>query len=264
MVLLGYFGFHERVLMIAPLSFDARKYCLADIRLDSVSRDDLLVLCSQAIDTQSKTLILHQNLHGLFVERRDSRSHALYARADWVYVDGMPLIWFAKAAGLPFEAKHRVTLIDCFDEVLDLAERASWRIFYLGGTQEVLDRGLANIRRQRPLLQISGRNGYFQEDQNDEVIDQIHAYHADLLFVGLGMPTQEHWIAANYDALRVSVVTTSGATMEYTSGHSRRPAAWAGRFGLYGVLRFFRNPEGSGGAIYLNLLFLHPMSYDPF
>lgn len=234
------------------------KYRISDIRLDLISRENLLQLCSNAVATHSKTLVLHQNLHGLYIERRDTQSRALYARADWVYVDGMPLIWFAKAAGLPFQEKHRVTLIDCFDEILELAEREHLRIFYLGGTQAVLDMGISKIQAERPSLRISGRNGYFREHENDAVLDQIHAFATDILLVGLGMPIQEHWIAANYDSLRVSLVTTSGATLEYTSGHSRRPPAWAGRLGLYGVMRFITQPKRLWRRYLLEPLILAP------
>lgn len=244
--------------MNAGSTEERKKYHIADIRLDSLSRVDLLQLCSRAVTTHSKTLILHQNLHGIYVERRDPRSRAIYARADWVYVDGMPLIWFAKAAGLPFKAEHRVTLLDCFDEVLDLAERENWRVFYLGGTQEVLDMGFANIKAVRPSLQISGRNGYFRAEEGGAVIDQINAFKADILFVGLGMPTQEHWIADNYESLHVSIITTSGATMEYTSGHSNRPAAWAGKLGLYGLLRFLAQPRRLWKRYLLEPLVLAP------
>lgn len=234
------------------------RYKLQNIRLDPVSRLDLLRLCRDAVINRSKTLVLHQNLHGIFVERKDARSREIYSRADWVYVDGMPLIWFAKAAGLPFKTEHRVTLIDCFDELLDLAEREHWRIFYLGGTQEVLDMGIAKIISERPSLAISGRNGFFQAEENKEVLSQIHGFQPDLLFVGLGMPVQEHWIAANYDALQVPFVTTSGATMEYTSGHSQRPAAWAGRLGLYGLFRFLAQPKRLWRRYLLEPLVLTP------
>ena len=219
------------------------KHHLAATRLDAVSLDALLHLYDKAITSRSSTLVLHQNLHGIYIERNSPRCSAIYARADWVYVDGMPVIWIAKAAGLPFEAKHRITLLDCFDEVLNRAAEKHWRLFYLGGKQEVLDAGLENIRALRPTLQISGRSGYFRADQREEIIQQINAFRPDILFVGLGMPIQEYWIDDNYDLLQVPVVTTSGATMEYVSGHSRRPAAWAGKFGLYGVLRFLSQPK---------------------
>lgn len=221
----------------------ATKHRIADIRLDAVSLKDLLRIYAAAIESRSKTLILHQNLHGIYMERQSPRSRAIYARADWVYVDGMAAIWIAKAAGLPLEGKHRLTLLDCFDEMLDRAAEKQWRIFYLGGKQEVLDTGLARIRARRPSIQIVGRSGYFSPEQQAGILEQIGEFQPDVLFVGLGMPIQEHWIANHFDSLQVPVITTSGATMEYISGHSERPPAWAGKFGLYGVLRLLSQPR---------------------
>lgn len=221
----------------------AKKHRVGNIRLDAVSLEDLLQIYAGAIERRSKTLILHQNLHGIYIERQNPRSRAIYARADWVYVDGMAAIWLAKAAGLPLQAEHRLTLMDCFDQMLDRAAQKHWRIFYLGGKQEVLDTGLAAIRDRRPSLQITGRNGYFRAEQQAEILEEIRRFKPDVLFVGLGMPIQELWVADHYDALQVPVITTSGATMEYISGHSGRPPAWAGKFGLYGVLRLLAQPK---------------------
>ena len=76
-----------------------------------------------------------------------------------------------------------------------------------------------------------------------EILEDIRRFKPDVLFVGLGMPIQELWVADHYDTLQVPVIATSGATMEYISGHSDRPPIWAGKFGLYGVLRLFSQPK---------------------
>jgi len=74
------------------------------------------------------------------------------------------------------------------------------------------------------------------------VITEINDFKADILFVGMGMPTQERWVAEHLEKMNVSAVLTSGATLDYITGHAYRPPAWAGPLGLYGVFRLFSDP----------------------
>lgn len=242
----------------SPELLQDRRFSLGEIRLDALSLHDLLSVYNDAISGGKQIIILHHNLHGIYMQRTTPSLHAIYARASWVYVDGLPVIWLARAAGFPFKAEHRITLLDSFGELLAEAERKNWRIFYFGGKEEVLVGGLAKIRELHPSLQITGRNGYARPDETASIIQDITTFKPDVLFIGLGMPLQENWIRDHYSQLKVPVVTTSGATMEYITGHSSRPPAWAGRFGLYGVMRFLAQPRRLWRRYLLEPLVLAP------
>jgi N-acetylglucosaminyldiphosphoundecaprenol N-acetyl-beta-D-mannosaminyltransferase len=216
---------------------------LGRIRLDAVTRTELLSLFHEAIVHRSQITVLLHNLHGIYVQYTTPVLEAIYAGADWVYVDGMPVVWLAKAAGLPFEAAHRTTLLDCFEQVLSEAASNGWRVFYFGGKQEVLTHGLTKLRAMYPTLEIDGHHGYVTADQTQTLIEEIRAFRADILFVGLGTPIQEIWVAEHKSSIDVPVITTCGATMEYTAGYVYRPPAWAGKLGLQGVARLMSNPK---------------------
>lgn len=223
--------------------FRDRKYKLARIRLDALTRSELLCLFGDAISSHSKIIVLHNNLHGIYVQRAVPALDAVYDRADWVYVDGMPVVWLAQAAGFPFQATNRITLLDCFEEVVAEATRNGWRVFYFGGKEKVLTAGLERLRTLFPSLEIAGRAGHVSAEQNTNVIDEILAFSPDILFVGLGMPLQEEWIANHHSSLNIPVITTCGATMEYITGHAYRPPQWTGNLGLYGIVRLISNPK---------------------
>jgi N-acetylglucosaminyldiphosphoundecaprenol N-acetyl-beta-D-mannosaminyltransferase len=225
--------------------FPSRHLSLAGIHVDALKREDLLQIVDNARNEKTKLLILNHNLHSLYLYLTVPDFRALYLQAQWVYIDGMPVVWFGKLAGLPLFPEHRITFLDCFDSILLHAQRNGWKIFYLGSSAEVLSAGLALLRERYPNLAISGRNGYISDAgaENDEIIAQINDFNADVLFVGMGMPLQERWLAKNLSRVKVSSVLTCGATLDYITGHTYKPPAWAGPLGLYGVFRLFHDPQ---------------------
>jgi N-acetylglucosaminyldiphosphoundecaprenol N-acetyl-beta-D-mannosaminyltransferase len=153
----------------------------------------------------------------------------------------MPVVWCSQIAGLPVTRKHRITFLESFDLILAAAAQYGWRVFYLGSAAEELTKGIALLRSRHPHLAIEGHHGFFSKSggESDEVVAKINAFGADVLFVGMGMPLQEMWLAEHSSKIRASAILTSGATLDYVTGHAYRPPAWVGPLGLYGVFRLF-------------------------
>jgi N-acetylglucosaminyldiphosphoundecaprenol N-acetyl-beta-D-mannosaminyltransferase len=218
---------------------------LGGIRIDALQRRDLIQLVDHAKLTCDKLLFFNHNLHSLYLHEVNPAFSALYKQASWVYIDGLPVIWLGRMAGLPLTAANRITLLDSFDIILNEAAQRGWRTFYLGSTEAGLAKALTVLRNRYPKLIISGHNGFFLKEgpDNSRVIAEINRFEADLLFVGMGMPIQETWIVENKEKLSVSAIMTSGGTLDYVIGSVLRPPAWAGRLGLYGVFRLFSEPK---------------------
>ena len=74
---------------------------------------------------------------------------------------------------------------------MERAQRSGWRVYYLGGTEEVLTEGLARLRGEFPELAIDGHNGYFDprpgSAANAAVVDHINRFEPHILIVGMGM-----------------------------------------------------------------------------
>jgi N-acetylglucosaminyldiphosphoundecaprenol N-acetyl-beta-D-mannosaminyltransferase len=223
----------------------SQRVSLAGISVDLLTIKDLLSLLVHATATQDKCLILHHNLHSLCLYHTVSDFKVCYSQASHVYIDGIPVVWLGKIAGLPARSEHRITLLDSFTIVLRKAEQCGWRVFYLGSLAEVITRGLDAIKQEYPQLNISGHHGYFENHgfESDEVISKINSFGADILFVGLGMPLQERWLAEHHSQINASAILTCGATLDYLTGHAYRPPAWVGPLGLYGIFRLVSDPR---------------------
>jgi|HubBroStandDraft_6_1064221.scaffolds.fasta_scaffold31806_2 N-acetylglucosaminyldiphosphoundecaprenol N-acetyl-beta-D-mannosaminyltransferase len=223
----------------------SRRVSLCGVRLDALTRSDLLQILKKAIDKREKSLILNHNLHSLYLYQTSASFRNIYALASRVYIDGLPVVWLGKAAGLPLMAEHRITFLDCFEKILAEASQNSWRVFYVGSSGAVMAKALPLLRARYPQLVIDGRDGFFPRNgtQDDALIAQINGFRTDILFVGMGMPRQEEWLAQHYQKLKVGAALTSGATLDYVTGDAYRPPAWAGALGLYGIFRMFSDPK---------------------
>jgi N-acetylglucosaminyldiphosphoundecaprenol N-acetyl-beta-D-mannosaminyltransferase len=227
------------------LDLHHRQFSLDGIRIDGLNHNQLLSLIDDARVSQRRLLILHHNLHSLYLHETDPSFASAYKHASWAYIDGMPVVWLGRALGLPLTSADRITFLDCFEAILAESAKRGWRVFYLGSSEESLIKGITLLRHRHPDLVIEGRNGFFLKHgtPSHEIVQAINEYRPDIVFVGMGMPVQETWLAKYFSMLDTSAVLSSGATMDYISGYAYKPPRWAGRLGLYGVFRLFLDPK---------------------
>ena len=114
---------------------------LAGLRLDLLTIEDLNSIVEWAVGEAQRVVIGHCNLHGLFLLHRDPAMRRFYSSADYIHIDGMPLVWWAKMLGYRATRNHRVTYLDWLDSLMTLAAARSWKIFYLGSKPGVAARG---------------------------------------------------------------------------------------------------------------------------
>lgn len=225
-----------------------RSFIILGFKVTPVTIDELLGLISHSVSTNSTCIIASQNLHGVYTYFVDETFWELHNRKDTcVCIDGMPIIWLARLSGIPLRIEQRVAWIDLFMPLLERAARDSWRIYYLGASEEVLNQGLDFVRKTYPGLQIAGHHGYFDAEpgsrQNHAIVQEINALAPHVLIVGMGMGRQERWILQNIKNLDANCVATCGALIEYFAGAAPTPPRWTGRFGLEWAHRLIMNPR---------------------
>lgn len=101
------------------------------------------------------------------------------------------------------------------------------------------------MRRAAPRLALDGHHGYFQKSgpENEAVIGTINRRRPDILYVGMGSPAQEAWIAANMDRLEARVFLPMGAGLDYYSGVRRRGSRWLTGNGAEWLCRLVQEPR---------------------
>jgi N-acetylglucosaminyldiphosphoundecaprenol N-acetyl-beta-D-mannosaminyltransferase len=221
-------------------------YRFLGIRVNPLTIPELNVRIGDAIKRNERWIIANHNLHSVYLFRRDSKFRSFFELANFVHVDGMPLVYLGRLFGFPLKPCHRVTYVDWLNPLLADAACLKWRVFYLGSRPGIAERGAAMLRYKHPGLRIEVAHGYFDarggSAENRAILNKIDAYQPNLLLVGMGMPRQEHWVLDNVQRIRANAILTAGATMDYVVGEIATPPRWAGRRGMEWCFRFVDEP----------------------
>jgi N-acetylglucosaminyldiphosphoundecaprenol N-acetyl-beta-D-mannosaminyltransferase len=128
--------------------------------------------------------------------------------------------------------------------LLDLADARGWRLFLLGSRPETLSRVVAIVKERYPGLVVAGsRDGYFTSADEPGLVADIAAAEADMMFVGMGSPKQERFLADNLSAMNVPFAMGVGGSYNVLSGEFKRAPARVQRLGLEWLYRFVLDPK---------------------
>jgi N-acetylglucosaminyldiphosphoundecaprenol N-acetyl-beta-D-mannosaminyltransferase len=183
------------------------------------------------------------NVDKLVKASRDPAMRRIINACALVNVDGTPVVWASRLLGTPL--KERVPGIDLFDALMHRAAKCGWRVFLLGAQQNVLAGVVRHYAQALPALVVCGaRNGYWQgEVEEQEVVQQIRASRADLLFVAISSPQKEHFLDRYQDAMQVPFLMGVGGSFDVVAGKVKRAPLWMQRAGMEWFYRFVQEPR---------------------
>ena len=211
-----------------------------DTDMDVASMDETINWIDQRIESRLFTQHVVVNVAKLVNMRRDSLLRRSVINCDLINIDGMGVVWGARLLGI--NIPERVSGIDLFHELLALAERKDYPVFFLGAHQEVVEKAVSVLQQQYPSLQIAGfHHGYFWENE-ETVVDTVRSSGARLLFVAISSPKKEKFIDRWQDQLGVDFVMGVGGTFDVVAGKVKRAPLWMQRNGLEWLYRVIQEP----------------------
>ncbi len=215
--------------------------------MDLVKPEEVLHHIQQAVRQGEKSLIANHNLHSLYLMQKRPELGAFYDKADLIEVDSTPLLAFSRALGLHSRGFHRCTYLDWRDHFWSVANRQGWRVLSVGGAPGVGDEAARRLKLRYPDADIAIHHGFFDarpgSSENAAVLDRITAFQPHILFVGMGMPRQELWIAENFERLPDCVILPVGAAFDYEAGAQSPAPRWMGRAGVEWAYRLLHDPK---------------------
>ncbi len=188
-----------------------------------------------------------------------SRKSLHYAQtissADYTTADGIGIIKGAQILGTPLP--ERITGYDTLLALLAFAARNHKRIFFLGAKPEVVKTAVHRIQQDYPAINICGwHDGYYQDEAI--VAQQIKDARPDFVFVALGFPKQEYFIA-KYRNVADAIWMGVGGSFDVLAGFTRRaPKKWQEHH-IEWLYRLLKDPSRFGRMMalpkYLTLVF---------
>ncbi len=204
------------------------------------SYDQALACIEATVEAREKTFWVAINPQKCFRAWHESNLLDLLNRADVGICDGVGVSLAARI--LHGQAIKRCTGCDLFLKVLPYAAKKGWGVFMLGASAESNAGACARLRQTYPDLRIVGhQDGYFTDSA--QVVDQINASGADLVFVAMGSPTQEYWIAKHRELIDAPFCMGVGGSFDVVSGRIRRAPGIFRRTGTEWLFQLLTEPH---------------------
>ncbi len=216
---------------------------LLGTRIDAMSWEQAVGRIIRWAQSGASRMVCLCNVHSLVSARHDSVLAAALSASDMNSPDGAPLAWLMQRRGWP--EQQRLSGPDMMWRLLGEAERLNVPVFLLGGSTATLETLEATLRQAFPQLPLAGSLSppfrALDDEDNERIVETIHACGARLVLVGLGCPKQEKWMATQRGRLR-AVMLGVGAAFDYHAGLlPRAPLAWQ-RLGLEWLYRLAQEP----------------------
>nr|WP_282189078.1 WecB/TagA/CpsF family glycosyltransferase [Azospirillum sp. SYSU D00513] len=211
------------------------------------------------IGKRASTYVCVTSVHGIILCQDDANLRDIHNDAGMVTTDGMPLVWLSRRAG--HATAERVYGPDFMLEVCSASREQGWRHFFYGGTDDVLLKLRNNLESAFPGLVIADAYAppfrSLSEAEDEAVVERINAAKPDIVWVGLGAPKQERWMAAHLGRLKAPVMIGVGAAFDFHAGVKPQAPRWMQRNGLEWLFRMVTEPRRLAGRyLRCNTLFL--------
>lgn len=212
------------------------------VPVHAVTMAQVCQICEHAVLEGRPLRIGVANAAKVVKMRQDDRLRRAVTGSDLVLADGASLVWASRILGAPLP--ERVTGIDLFFELLALADRRGSSVYFLGATADVLAKLVEKVRVDYPNVVIAGfRDGYFGDEECKAVAAEVAVSAPDFLFLGMGTPKKELFLADWAPHTLATVSHGVGGTFDVYAGKVKRAPGWMQRVGLEWFYRVLQEPR---------------------
>lgn len=226
------------------MQIDRKTQRILESQVDITCYTDACDRIQVLAESQTSSYIIAANVHVVMTGFWQPEYQKVINDAALVTPDGMPLVWVMRQLGSDHQAR-----VYGPDLMLAWCERAAEKdlsIYLYGGTEEMLKKLTQKLSEQFPALKIAGsysppfRPLTPEEEQQD--CDRINASGASVIFVALGCPKQEQWMARQQGKIN-AVMIGVGAAFSFHSGEVKQSPRWMMQLGLEWFYRFCVEPR---------------------
>jgi N-acetylglucosaminyldiphosphoundecaprenol N-acetyl-beta-D-mannosaminyltransferase len=216
------------------------------VPVSMVDYERTMQVMDRLVTTRERGYVCVAPVHALVEAQDDGELQRALQEATLVVPDGMPVVWAAKLMGESLgDRVYGPELMLRYCAVCAQRGRRVW--LYGGRDQGSLAQLALSLRRRFPGIQIVGGYsppfGALSAEEESFVVAQINEIEPDVVWVGIGVPKQEKWMARMRDRLEVPVMCGVGAAFDFHSGRVQMAPAWMQKRGLEWVYRTAQEPR---------------------
>jgi len=221
-----------------------RRQSVLGAGIDALSWNDALDMVATAGEARESRYVCLCNVHSVVTTTRDPDFRRIVNEADLATPDGAPIAWALRRLG--HRRQERINGPDLMWKYLARAERLGQAVFFYGSTPDTLDKLRQAVGRAFPRLRIAGLHSppfrALTPEEGEAEERMINESGAHVVFVGLGCPKQEKWMAARRGRVR-AVMIGVGAAFDYHAGVLKRAPLWWQNNGLEWLYRLWSEPR---------------------
>lgn len=217
------------------------RYPILNTYVNAISLDETVDEIEKIIARGVPTQHVVINASKVNLMEGDPELASIVNECPLINADGASIVWAAKKLGVPL--RERVTGIDLFQRLVGLASEKGYRIYLFGAKEEVVTKVKAIFEDMYPGIQIVGyRNGYFTEADEPQIVSDMAASGADMMFVAFSSPKKEYWVHKYIDQIGIPFVMGVGGSFDVVAGVTDRAPTWMQEHGLEWFYRFIQEP----------------------
>lgn len=220
-------------------------HVVMDVDIAAVTMKEAITLVERMAETGRPHLIATANAEMLMIAQKNSKLRHVLNQCDLVVPDGAGILWAGEQIGTPFP--ERVTGADLAEALLTLSPKKEWPVYFLGGAPGVAEKAAKCFGEKHGKLLMAGvHDGYFDQEEEKNIIREIRENGTKLLFVGMGVPKQETWLYEHKDELGPVVAMGVGGVFDIMAGNLKRAPLWMQKNRLEWAYRLFLQPSRIG------------------
>lgn len=230
---------------VSVIGSEDRRCHILGVPVSVITMDSAIARLRFLADKEAGSYVCVTDVYNIMVAQRDDAHRKVLQGADMVTPDGSPLSWVARSRGV--SDIRRVCGPDLFAETMDVSRRFGWKHYFLGGAEGVPERLAERMREAFPGVQIVGTYSppfrRLTAEEDETLVANIRQADPDFLWIGLGCPKQERWMADHVDRLPGIVQIGVGAAFNFHSGEIARAPSWMRKNGLEWLHRLKSEPR---------------------
>ena len=218
------------------------------LQFDNITMEEALDAAKALLQGEHAARVVTPNAEIAYEALHDENMRTLLNSAELMLPDGAGVVLASKILKTPL--KQKVAGVDFADGLLGVLETTGQSLYLLGSKPGIGELAAQKMMQKHPRLRIAGiADGYFQDEA--PVIDKINASGADVLFVCLGAPKQEQFMARHQKTLHVKLMAGLGGSLDSFAGTVKRAPKWMIRLNLEWLYRLIKEPKRFGRMLRL-------------
>ena len=215
------------------------------VNVSVINIETALTVVDKWIDEGESQFVCFRDVHGVMAAQKDDALRKAHDKAGMIAPDGMPLVWTGRAWG--HDRIDRVCGPDFMLESCKHSVSRGYKHFLYGGAPGVAEKLGEVLREKFPGVQIAGTHcppfRDLSAEEDEASVQMITESGANLVWVGLGSPKQEKWMADHVGRIDGAILFGVGAAFDFHAGIVKRAPRWMRKSGLEWLYRLASEPR---------------------